>query len=80
MDDVKKKRTERENINRDMGIKVDVDFQVLVERERLNVPETQPVSLIICLPDLTVARDSRPTQNMRMYQETTNICQGTRKW
>jgi hypothetical protein len=31
MDEVKKKRTERENNNRDLGIKVDVDFQVLVE-------------------------------------------------
>jgi len=26
MDEVKRKRTERENNNRDMGIKVDVDF------------------------------------------------------
>jgi hypothetical protein len=33
MDEVKRNRVERENNNRNMGIKVDVDFQVLVERE-----------------------------------------------
>lgn len=44
MDEVKRNRTERENNNRNMGIKVDVDFQVLVEREQLKLPSQRPVS------------------------------------
>jgi len=44
MDEVKRNRTERENNNRNMGIKVDVDFQVLVEREQQNVPPQRQVS------------------------------------
>jgi len=57
MDEVKRKRTERENNNRDMGIKVDVDFYVLVEQERLNVPEKRPVSFLIVYMLLPVACD-----------------------
>ena len=38
MEDVKRKRTERENNNQAMGIKVDVEFQALVEQMRENVP------------------------------------------
>lgn len=34
MDEVKRNRTERENNNKQLGIKADVEFQVLVEREK----------------------------------------------
>ena len=33
MDEVKRNRSQREKDNANLGIKVDVDFQVLVERE-----------------------------------------------
>jgi len=38
MEDVKRKRSERETNNQALGIKVDVDFQALVEQQRENVP------------------------------------------
>lgn len=42
MDEVKKTRADREKNNANMGIKVDVDFQVLVEREQLRLPMLRP--------------------------------------
>ena len=45
MEDVKRKRSERETNNQALGIKVDVDFQALTEQQRENVPFMQPVSL-----------------------------------
>ena len=44
MDDIKQKRTQREANNAAMGIKVDVDFQAMVETQQENVSEMQPVS------------------------------------
>lgn len=35
--DIKKQKTERELMNEAQGIKVDVDFQVMVETNMLNV-------------------------------------------
>ena len=47
MDEVKRNRTERENNNKNLGIKADVDFQVLVEREQLKMQAPRPVSLFV---------------------------------
>ena len=44
MDDMKKQKTERELMNEAQGIKVDVDFQVMVEHRMRSVPLRQPVS------------------------------------
>lgn len=44
MDDIKKKRTLREENNAALGIKVDVDFQAMVEQQQENVSLMQPVS------------------------------------
>ena len=44
MEDVKRKRHERENNNQALGINVDVEFQALVEQSREKVPFMQPVS------------------------------------
>lgn len=44
MDEVKRNRTERENNNKNLGIKADVDFQVLVEREQAKMNPPRPVS------------------------------------
>lgn len=44
MDDIKKKRTMREENNAALGIKVDVEFQAMVETEVDNVQEMQSVS------------------------------------
>ena len=44
MDEAKRNRTERENNNKHLGIKADVDFQVLVERELLKMQGPRPVS------------------------------------
>ena len=38
MDDMKKQKTERELMNEAQGIKVDVDFQVMVEHRMRSVP------------------------------------------
>ena len=45
MDDIKKKRSQREANNQALGIKVDVDFQAMVEEQIDNVQYMQPVSL-----------------------------------
>lgn len=42
MDEVKKTRADREKNNANMGIKVDVDFQALVEREQTRLPIPKP--------------------------------------
>lgn len=42
MEDVKRKRHERENNNQALGINVDVEFQALVEQSREKVPFMQP--------------------------------------
>lgn len=44
MDDIKKKRSQREANNEALGIKVDVDFQAMVEAQQENVQFMQPVS------------------------------------
>ena len=44
MDDIKKKRSQREANNEALGIKVDVDFQAMVEEQQENVQYMQPVS------------------------------------
>ena len=44
MEDVKRKRNERENNNQALGIACDVQFQALVEEKREKVPFMQPVS------------------------------------
>jgi hypothetical protein len=38
MDNKRKIKNEREAVNDALGIKVDVDFQMLVEREKRKVP------------------------------------------
>ena len=45
MEEAKKKRNQRTADNEAAGIKVDVDFQVMVEQEKENIPFMQPVSL-----------------------------------
>ena len=49
MDDIKKKRTMREESNAALGIKVDVDFQAMVEQQQENVSLMQSVSHISTL-------------------------------
>lgn len=44
MDDIKKKRAVREENNAALGIKVDVDFQAMVEQQQENVSDMQAVS------------------------------------
>ena len=44
MHDIKKQKTERELMNEAHGIKVDVDFQVMVESNMQNVQQMVPVS------------------------------------
>lgn len=44
MDDLRKQKTEREQFNEAQGIKVDVDFQVMVETHMRNAPKMSPVS------------------------------------
>ncbi len=44
MNDIKKQKTERELMNEAQGIKVDVDFQVMVENNMQNVQQMAPVS------------------------------------
>lgn len=43
MDETKRRREERAANNQAMGIKVDVDFQALVETQRENVEKTREV-------------------------------------
>ena len=45
MDDLRKQKTEREMLNEAQGIKVDVDFQVMVEQHMRNIQGMQSVSL-----------------------------------
>lgn len=45
MDDLRKQKTEREQMNEAQGIKVDVDFQVMVENHMRNAPPMQPVRI-----------------------------------
>jgi hypothetical protein len=45
MEDLRKLKTEREQFNEAQGIKVDVDFQVMVEQNMKNVLPMRPVSL-----------------------------------
>ena len=49
MDDMRKQKTEREQFNEAQGIKVDVDFQVMVEQNMRLIGEMQPVRLNYCL-------------------------------
>lgn len=44
MDNMRKQKNEREMMNEAHGIKVDVDFQVMVENNMQNVPLKAPVS------------------------------------
>ena len=44
MDEVRKQKTEREIMNEAQGIKVDVDFQVMVEQSMRNISPMQSVS------------------------------------
>lgn len=44
MDDIKRKREQREANNEALGIKVDVDFQEMVEQQQQSVSEMLPVS------------------------------------
>ena len=44
MEDVKNKRQEREKNNAAQGIKVDVEFQAMVEAKKENIPSMQAVS------------------------------------
>jgi hypothetical protein len=44
MDDLRKQKTEREQLNEAQGIKVDVDFQVMVEHHMRNIQPMQPVN------------------------------------
>ena len=46
MDELRKQKTEREIMNEAQGIKVDVDFQVMVEHQMRNVSQMSAVSLI----------------------------------
>ena len=46
MDDIKKKRSQREANNEALGIKVDVDFQAMVEEQQENVQNMRPVSTL----------------------------------
>ena len=78
MDEVKRKRTERENNNRDLGIKVDVDFQVLVEQERDNVPVKRPVSLeLLFLLTAVLAHSCLSVENLCLHKKEANLLQGT---
>jgi hypothetical protein len=45
MEDLRKLKSEREQMNEAHGIKVDVDFQVMVEQNMKNVAPMRPVSL-----------------------------------
>lgn len=51
IDNVRRQKTEREIMNEAQGIKVDVDFQVMVERHKEKILPMQPVScfILICL-------------------------------
>lgn len=48
MDDLRKQKTEREAFNEEQGIKVDVDFQVMVEHHMKNMQTMQPVIKFNC--------------------------------
>ena len=43
MSDMKKQKTQRVQMNEAQGIKVDVDFQVMVENNMQNINQMQPV-------------------------------------
>jgi hypothetical protein len=75
MDEAKRTRTQREKDNANMGIKVDVDFQVLVERELLKVPEMRPVSIHVLTSNnlLSLAYSSRSVKDLRYHKETTHF-------
>ena len=44
MDDLRKLKSEREQMNEAQGIKVDVDFQVMVEQSMKSVMPMRPVN------------------------------------
>ena len=61
MSDLKRQKTEREAANEANGIRVDVDYQAMVEEHKLNVREMAPVkSSIVNIP---LAYISRLSQN-----------------
>jgi len=57
MNDLRRQKTEREAQNEAQGIRVDVDFQAMVEEHKVNTTEMAPVS-----PKLTLST-SPPTSS-----------------
>lgn len=70
MDDLRKQKTERELMNEAQGIKVDVDFQVMVESQMRQVPAMKPVR--ICLLTIS-AHPGRPTQDLCVRQKEAHL-------
>lgn len=80
MDEVKRNRSQREKDNANLGIKVDVDFQVLVEQEQHKLPEMRPVSYPDSLTTVYLAHSSGPAKDISLHQKTSYFLQGTREW
>ena len=83
MDDIKKKRSQREATNQALGIKVDVDFQAMVEESRDNVQFMSPVSKqdrAHPSPLPCAAHPRRPAQNQCHNEEAANLPVGTGEW
>lgn len=82
MDEVKRTRSERVKNNQQMGIKADVDFQVLVEQELHKIPLQRPVSRwfpLICIV-FFIAHSGRPAEDLSVSQEATHFLERTRSW
>lgn len=74
MDNKRKIKNEREAVNDALGIKVDVDFQMMVEKEKRKIPVRSWVSkAIIFIDKFCVAHPCRLTENMRVCQKETSI-------
>jgi hypothetical protein len=74
MDNKRKIKNEREAVNDALGIKVDVDFQMMVEKEKRKIPVRSWVSTIVIFVDkFCVAHPGRLTENMCMCQKETSI-------
>ena len=65
MNDLKKQRTEREIRNEAQGIKVDVDFQAMVEHNMNSVSQMTPVNYSFV--NVCIAYSSRSSESVRLY-------------
>ena len=78
MNDMRKEKTEREKLNEANGIKVDVDFQVMVENNMNNLHKMVPVIFQILI--MRIARSCRSVKDLCLCQEKAYLCQRTSQW